>query len=218
MKEEIISNLVWHTQSISRSKHEKLTGHRGLCIWFTGLSGSGKSTLANALEVCLNESGVHTYLLDGDNLRHGLNANLGFDKPSREENVRRTAHVANLFVDAGIVVIATLISPFLEDRERARSIVSTESFREVYVECPLDVCMNRDPKGLYAKAKSGAIQEFTGVSSPYEPPINPEIKVNTAEMSMIDCVEHIFHNVQAQLQLPSPVDWQPSPKLLFGNA
>jgi adenylylsulfate kinase len=198
-------NLVWHTQSVSRLQHEQRNGHRGLCVWFTGLSGAGKSTIANALEVRLYELGMHTYLLDGDNLRHGLNEGLGFDKPSRQENVRRTAHVANLFADSGTVVMATLISPFREDRQRARDIMPPGSFIEVYVECPIDVCIRRDPKGLYAKAQHGLIQEFTGISSPYEPPQNPEVIVNTANMSIEECVECILREVETKIALPSMV-------------
>ncbi|EPZ43498.1 hypothetical protein N007_12380 [Alicyclobacillus acidoterrestris ATCC 49025] len=198
-KEQDMSAIVWHEQKITRKQHEGLNGHRGLCIWFTGLSGAGKSTLANALEQRLYESGVHTYLLDGDNLRHGLNAGLGFDKDSRRENVRRVAHVAKLFADAGVVVVTALISPFREDRDSAREIVSSDSFIEVYVECPVEVCMTRDPKGLYEKAKSGVIKEFTGVSSPYEPPLQPDITVNTSEMSIQDCIDHILEGVKSKL-------------------
>ncbi|MFB5190193.1 adenylyl-sulfate kinase [Alicyclobacillus fastidiosus] len=194
-----MSAIVWHEQKVSRGQHEQLNGHRGLCIWFTGLSGAGKSTLANALEQRLFEEGVHTYLLDGDNVRHGLNAGLGFDKESRQENVRRVAHVAKLFTDAGVVAITALISPYRDDRARAREVISSESFLEVYVECPVEVCITRDPKGLYERAKSGMIKEFTGVSSPYEPPLSPDIMVNTSEMSINDCIERIVEGVKSKL-------------------
>ncbi|GMA62503.1 adenylyl-sulfate kinase [Alicyclobacillus fastidiosus] len=199
-----MSTIVWHEQKIGRGQHELLNGHRGLCIWFTGLSGAGKSTLANALEQRLYEEGVHTYLLDGDNVRHGLNEGLGFDKESRQENVRRVAHVAKLFTDAGVVAITALISPFRDDRARAREIISSDSFLEVYVQCPVEVCITRDPKGLYERAKSGVIKEFTGVSSPYEPPSSPDIMVNTSEMSINDCIERIVEGVKSKLyQVPN---------------
>jgi adenylyl-sulfate kinase len=178
-----------------------LNGHRGLCIWFTGLSGSGKSTLANAVEQSLYQMGVHTYLLDGDNVRHGLNGDLGFSDEDRKENVRRVAHVANLFVDAGVVAITALISPFHADREKARKIFAPGSFIEVYVECPLEECARRDPKGLYEKAKSGQIRDFTGISSPYEPPGDAEVTVNTATMSIETCVQYILNEVKTRLQI-----------------
>ncbi len=193
------SHLGWHPSEIARLDHELLNGHRGLCLWFTGLSGSGKSTLANAVEQRLYRMGIHTYLLDGDNVRHGLNVDLGFSKPDREENVRRVGHVANLFVDAGFVVITALISPFRVSREKLRDVFSHNSFVEVYVDCPLEVCLNRDSKGLYAKAKVGEIREFTGISSPYEPPLNPEIGVNSAIMSIDTCTEHILNFVRQRL-------------------
>ncbi|MFD1676144.1 adenylyl-sulfate kinase [Alicyclobacillus fodiniaquatilis] len=195
------TNIVWHAQKIATKDHEMLNGHRGLCIWFTGLSGSGKSTLANAVEQSLYQMGVHTYLLDGDNVRHGLNGDLGFSDEDRKENVRRVAHVANLFVDAGVVAITALISPFHADREKARKIFAPGSFIEVYVECPLEECARRDPKGLYEKAKSGQIRDFTGISSPYEPPGDAEVTVNTATMSIETCVQYILNEVKTRLQI-----------------
>lgn len=189
-------NIVWHNQRVSHEKHEELNGHRGLCIWFTGLSGAGKSTLANAVEQQLFSEGIHTYLLDGDNVRHGLCQDLGFDAASREENVRRVANVANLFADAGVVTITALISPFRRDRRRAREIMRAGTFVEVYVKCPIDVCMERDPKGLYQKAKSGQIKDFTGISSPYEEPEAAEITVDTSENSIEDCVEQIMQKIR----------------------
>lgn len=195
-----MSDIVWHQRKIKREDHERLKGQRGLCVWFTGLSGAGKSTIANALEVRLHQEGIHTYLMDGDNLRHGLNRDLGFDEASREENVRRVAHVAQLLVDAGVIAIAALISPFERDRKLARSIFDDASFIEVFVDCPIDVCIERDPKGLYAKAKSGMIKEFTGVSSPYEEPLSSEITVNTSEMSVGDCVERILDTIRPYLR------------------
>lgn len=181
------TNIVPHAHRVSAAERQAIKGHRPLLIWFTGLSGSGKSTLANALEATLNKEGVHTYLLDGDNIRSGLNAGLGFTREDREENLRRIAEVAKLFLDAGVVVLAAFISPLREDRERIRSIVGSEHMVEVYVECPLEVCESRDVKGLYARARKGEIKNFTGLDAPYEAPVHPELTVNTNEESLEAC-------------------------------
>ena len=176
-------NVVWHKAKVAKSDREKLNGHKGVCIWFTGLSGSGKSTLANELEFELNKMGVHTYLLDGDNIRHGLNKNLDFSKEGRKENIRRIGEVAKLFVDAGLVVLTAFISPFREDRNNVRKLLNDGEFIEIFVDADLETCESRDPKGLYKKARLGEIKDFTGISSPYEESEYPEIKVDNGKGS-----------------------------------
>ncbi|MBC2580795.1 adenylyl-sulfate kinase [Clostridium sp. DJ247] len=185
------TNIVWHNMNIKREHRENLLKQKGKLIWFTGLSGSGKSTVASALESKLHNMGKLTYLLDGDNVRHGLNSDLGFTKEDRIENIRRIAEVSKLFVDAGIITIGTFVSPFREDREKVRKLLG-EDFIEVFVDCPLEVCEQRDPKGIYKKARSGQIKNFTGIDSPYEKPENPELIVSTHLNSLEQCVESII--------------------------
>ena len=185
-------NIKWHDLTIDREKLEKMRGHKSLVLWFTGLSGSGKSTLANALNESLHSKGLSTYVLDGDNIRHGLCKDLGFSDKDREENIRRIGEVANLFMDAGIITITAFVSPFREDREKVRKIIGKENFVEIYCSADLNVCEIRDTKGLYKKARRGEIKEFTGISSPYEHPINPEIIVNTGSMNIGDSVKQIL--------------------------
>lgn len=185
------TNIVWQQTNVSRQDREKLLKQKGVLIWFTGLSGSGKSTVATMLEKKLHDLGKLTYLLDGDNVRHGLNSDLGFSKEDRVENIRRIAEISKLFVDSGVITIATFISPFIKDREAVRQLLKTD-FIEVYVDCPLDVCEKRDPKGIYKKARKGEIKDFTGIDSPYEPPINPEITVQTNINSLEECVSKII--------------------------
>ncbi|CAI8011797.1 Adenylyl-sulfate kinase, partial [Geodia barretti] len=168
-----------------------LLNQKGSVIWFTGLSGSGKSTLANAVEQVLHQQRHHTYVLDGDNVRHGLNKNLGFSPEDREENIRRIGEVAKLFADAGTIVMTAFISPYCADRDQARALIAEDRFVEVFVDCPLDVCEERDTKGLYKKARAGEIKEFTGISAPYEPPLNPEVTVNTAALSIEECAQAV---------------------------
>lgn len=168
-------NLVWHMHNLTKEQRARSKGQRSCILWFTGLSGSGKSTLANGLESRLFEMGCHTYLLDGDNIRHGLNSDLGFDDKSRVENIRRVGEVAKLFVDSGIIVLCAFISPFIQERKQVRSIVNEGEFIEIFVDAKLDICEKRDPKGLYKKARKGEIKNFTGIDSLYEIPINPEI-------------------------------------------
>ncbi|MDY0117274.1 MAG: adenylyl-sulfate kinase [Sulfurimonadaceae bacterium] len=168
-------NIVWHDSHIEKEQRAKQKNQKPCVIWFTGLSGSGKSTLANALELKLYELNYHTYLLDGDNVRHGLNGDLGFDEASRVENIRRIGEVAKLFVDSGTIVLTAFISPFVSDREIARNLVEADEFIEIFVDAPLEVCEQRDPKGLYKKARAGELKNFTGIDSPYEKPLNPEV-------------------------------------------
>ncbi len=186
------SNIVWHLHKITKHNRSNIKGHKPCIIWLTGLSGSGKSTIANALEEKLNQMKVHTYLLDGDNIRHGLNKDLGFSIEDRKENIRRISEVAKLFVDAGLIVITAFISPMREYRNYARSLVEKDEFIEVYVDTPIEICEQRDPKGLYKKARKGEIKEFTGINSPYEPPEAPEIHIKTEDLTVEESVEKII--------------------------
>ena len=179
-----MKNIVWQDFHITKQQRAKLKNQKPVIIWFTGLSGSGKSTIANALEVELFKIKKHTFLLDGDNIRYGLNKDLGFSKEDRQENIRRVAEVSKLFLDAGLIVITSFISPYKKDRDFARSLVQKDEFIEVFIDTPLEVCKKRDPKGLYKKAKEGIIKEFTGISSSYEEPINPEIHIKTEELDI----------------------------------
>lgn len=179
MTEQKASNITWHTASIQRADREKLLGQKGLVLWFTGLSSSGKSTLAHAVEAKLHQAGHLTYVLDGDNIRHGLNKNLGFSPQDREENIRRIGEVAKLFADAGLIAMTAFISPYRADRDQARRLLQPDQFIEVYVKVSLAVAEQRDPKGLYKKARAGEIKEFTGISAPYEEPLNPELVIDT---------------------------------------
>ena len=192
VKEGQSKYISWHQHKVSKQDRSRIKGHKPCVIWFTGLSGSGKSTIANALEDALNRKGYHTYLLDGDNIRHGLNKDLGFSDEDRKENIRRIAEVAKLFVDAGLIVITAFISPFKEEREFARNLVEKDEFIEVFVDTPLKVCKQRDPKGLYKKAKEGKIKNFTGIDSPYEPPDAPEIHIRTERLTVQESVERIM--------------------------
>ena len=190
MKDE---NIVWHNQSITKEKRLTLLNQKPCILWFTGLSGSGKSTIANAVELELFKRGRKTYLLDGDNVRHGLNKDLGFSEHDRIENIRRIGEVAKLFVDSGLIVITAFISPFKSDRQIARSLVKYDEFIEVFIDTPLEVCEQRDPKGLYKKARDGAIKNFTGISSPYEAPEEPQIHIKTDEHSIQECVDIVIN-------------------------
>lgn len=178
------TNLVWHAHKVSRAERATQKQQKPAIIWLTGLSGSGKSTLANALEGELFRTGHHSYLLDGDNVRMGLNKNLGFTDADRIENIRRIGEVAKLFADAGLIAITAFISPFRADRDLVRALVAPGEFFEVYVKAPLDICEQRDPKGLYKKARAGQIKQFTGIDSPYEEPANPELVIDTDKQSL----------------------------------
>ncbi len=186
------NNIVWHNQHVTKATRVARNSHKPCILWFTGLSGSGKSTIANATEYALFELGCHTYLLDGDNVRHGLNKDLGFENEDRIENIRRIGEVSKLFVDAGLIVITAFISPFLNDRNSIRTLVEKEEFIEVFIDTPLNICEQRDPKGLYQKARAGKIPNFTGISSPYEPPIKPEIHIQTHNQSIQQSAEIII--------------------------
>ncbi|MBR5902209.1 adenylyl-sulfate kinase [bacterium] len=176
-------NIVWHAKSVSREKREAFNRHRGCVLWYTGLSGSGKSTVANKVEELLSQRNAQTYLLDGDNIRFGLNSDLGFDEKDRRENIRRIGEVAKLFADSGTIVSVAFISPYRADRQKARSIVEEAGldFIEIYVKCDLAVCEGRDPKGLYKKARSGEIKNFTGLDAPYEEPLAPELALESGK-------------------------------------
>jgi len=181
-----MSNIVRQEYQISSTQRALHMGHKPLLIWFTGLSGSGKSTLANAVEQKLYAAGIKTYTLDGDNVRHGLNKDLGFGPEARTENIRRIAEVANLMLDAGLVVLSAFVSPYLKDRQAIKEVVGSEGFMEVFVDTPLEVCEQRDVKGLYAKARAGEISEFTGISAPYQAPERPDFRVDTSVTGLDD--------------------------------
>lgn len=188
-----------HQHLVSLEDRSRVKGHLPLVLWMTGLSGSGKSTLANALEYRLVHTyGAHTYLLDGDNIRTGLNAGLGFSDTDRKENIRRVGEVARLMYNAGLIVITAFISPFRSDRDIVRSLLKPEAFWEVFVSCPIETCIERDPKGLYKKALDGKISEFTGINSPYEAPDAPEIQVDTGQLTVDECVELIIARMLEQ--------------------
>ena len=202
MSEQKATHITWHTGSISRKDRERIKGHRGFTIWFTGLSASGKSTLAVATEVALHNRNIHTYILDGDNIRHGLNKNLAFSPEDRRENIRRIGEVAKLFMDCGIANLTAFISPYRSDRAVARELCQ-DSFIEVFVDCPLEVCEQRDPKGAYSKARQGIIKDFTGISAPYEEPLNPEVHLRTDLRSIEQCVQSIIHYLEQRKLIPS---------------
>lgn len=194
------SDVVWHSYSVDQQTRAEQKNQRPLVIWFTGLSASGKSTIAGALEQILTQQGYHTYLLDGDNVRHGLCRDLGFSDADRQENIRRVGEVAKLMADAGLISLAAFISPFRADRNIVREILPEGHFVEVYVDAPLDVCQERDPKGLYAKAARGEIKQFTGIDSPYEHPEQPEVHVRAGEVSVAEAVNQLLaylHDVGA---------------------
>ena len=192
------TNIVWHEASVDREARSRQRGHRSVILWFTGLSGSGKSTLANAVNAVLFERGLATYVLDGDNIRHGLCKDLGFSDADREENIRRIGEVAKLFVDAGVITLTAFVSPFRADRDKARALVADGDFIEVYCAADLAVCEDRDPKGLYAKARAGVIKEFTGISSPYEAPEAPELRVDTGSQSLEESVASVLSLLEAK--------------------
>lgn len=186
------SNTVWHHATVTRERRAELNQHKSKVLWFTGLSGAGKSTLAHAVEEHLYNKGFHTFVLDGDNVRHGLCADLGFSDRDRVENIRRIGEVSKLFVEAGVLVLTAFISPFRDDRTKVRTLLGSDDFYEIYCKCPLEVCEERDVKGLYKRARAGEIKAFTGISSPYEEPLAPELVIDTGRHGLDECVEHIL--------------------------
>ena len=195
-------DVVWHAGTVTRDDRERLVGHRACTLWMTGLPASGKSTLAVALERLLLERGVHAYVLDGDNIRHGLNRDLGFSPEDRVENIRRIGEVAKLFTDAGVVNVTAFISPYRADRDRVRQLMAEGDFIEVYVSCSVEECERRDPKGHYKKARAGEIKEFTGISAPYEAPEKPELVVSTDTQSQEECLATILAYLEDKGRIP----------------
>lgn len=185
-------NITWHESEVTKQERQSRNGHKSAILWFTGLSGSGKSTVSVALEKELHDRGIHSYRLDGDNVRHGLNHNLGFSPEDRTENIRRIGEVSKLFVDAGLLVLTAFISPYVTDRKQVRELVNNDEFIEVYVKASLEVCESRDPKGLYKKARAGEIKGFTGIDDPYEAPENAEIVLETDHQDVDECVHQII--------------------------
>lgn len=186
------SNTVWHRSTVTRNRRERQNGHKSVILWFTGLSGAGKSTLAHAVEERLHQLGYGTFVLDGDNVRHGLCRDLGFTDRDRRENIRRVAELARLMLEAGIITLTAFISPFRAERELARNLVLPGDFIEIYCRCDLSICEERDVKGLYKKARQGQVSHFTGISSPYEVPEQPELAVATGTKSLEDCVDQVL--------------------------
>ena len=191
-------NVVWHNVSVTREMRESLGGHRGAVLWFTGISGAGKSTVAHAVEEQLHKRGCRSFVFDGDNVRHGLCSDLGFSEKDRHENLRRIGEMSKLFLEAGIISLTAFISPFRSDRERVRSLVPHGDFFEIYCNSPLEVCEQRDVKGLYARARQGEIKHFTGIDSPYEIPDKPDLTVNTASSSLDECLTAVLHYLKSK--------------------
>jgi len=186
------SNVVWHNATVTRERREKMNGHGSVILWFTGLSGAGKSSLAHAVEERLHQLGCRTFVFDGDNVRHGLCADLGFSIEDRVENIRRVGEMAKLFIEGGVIALTAFISPFRSERERVRSLVPHGDFLEIYCHCPLEICEQRDVKGLYKRAREGSIKEFTGISSPYEVPQHPELTVETGSLTIEKSVAEVM--------------------------
>ena len=195
------SNTIHHSYKISKTDREQLHGHKSYLIWFTGLSGSGKSTLANLVEIELHKKGLSTYTLDGDNIRQGINKNLSFSPEDRTENIRRIGEISNLMIDAGVITLAAFISPYKKDRQGVKNIVEADNFIEIYVNTSIEECERRDVKGLYKKARSGEINNMTGISSPYEAPVNPDFEVFTDGQSVEESVDHILKFLNQKINL-----------------
>jgi adenylylsulfate kinase len=196
MRDQKSTNVVWHDHKVDKEEREKLLKQKGVVLWFTGLSGCGKSTIANEVSYQLHQREKLTYILDGDNIRHGLNKDLGFSPEDREENIRRISEVASLFADAGLITITAFISPYRKDRDFCRELVGKGRFFEVYTKATLETCEKRDPKGLYKKAREGIIKEFTGISAPYEEPIDPELVLDTDELSVEECSDIVLKKLK----------------------
>ncbi|HEX2243291.1 MAG TPA: adenylyl-sulfate kinase [Gammaproteobacteria bacterium] len=184
-------NTVWHHATVTRARRQQQNGHKSVILWFTGLSGAGKSTVAHAVEEALHRRGCHTFVFDGDNVRHGLCSDLSFSEEARKENIRRVGEMAKLFVEAGIISLTAFISPYRSDRQKVRELVGPGDFIEIYCRCSLEICERRDVKGLYKRARHGEIKEFTGISSPYEEPVNPELVIDTGETALETCVDQV---------------------------
>jgi len=187
------TNIVWHHATVTRDRRNQQNNHKSVVLWFTGLSGSGKSTLAHAVEEELHQMGCRTFVLDGDNVRHGLSGDLSFSDKDRKENLRRIGEVSKLFIEAGTIVLAAFISPFREERRKVRSMMPHGDFIEIYIDCPIEVCESRDAKGLYQKARDGEINQFTGISSPYEPPEAQELTVNTSQEALKESATKVLN-------------------------
>jgi len=196
MKEQKATNVTWHEHKVSREDREKLLNQKGIVIWCTGLSGSGKSTIANEVAYKLHKMGKIAYVLDGDNIRHGLNKNLGFSPEDRDENIRRISEVANLFADSGVITITAFISPYRKLRNFCRELLGSGRFIEAYCKASLETCEKRDPKGLYKKAREGVIKEFTGISAPYEEPDNPELLIDTDKYNVEECADLVINKLK----------------------
>jgi adenylylsulfate kinase len=185
-------NTVWHHATITRVRRQQQNGHKSAILWFTGLSGAGKSTVAHAVEEALHQQGCRTFVFDGDNVRHGLCSDLSFSEEARKENIRRVGEMSKLFLEAGVIALTAFISPYRSDRQKVRELVGPADFVEIYCRCSLEVCERRDVKGLYKRARHGEIKEFTGISSPYEEPVNPELIIDTGEASLEACVAQVI--------------------------
>ncbi|MDA8641750.1 adenylyl-sulfate kinase [Flavobacteriaceae bacterium] len=193
------SNIVQHNYRVTKNDRQKLNGHKSFLVWFTGLSGSGKSTLANLVEIELHNLGFSTYTLDGDNIRNGINNDLSFDPIDRTENIRRVGEISNLMIDSGIITMAAFVSPYIKDRKSVKEIVGSDNYIEIFINTSLEECEKRDVKGLYKKARNGEIKNMTGISAPYEPPVNPDLEVVTDGKSIEKCVELILEYLNTKL-------------------
>ncbi|SDL94554.1 adenylyl-sulfate kinase [Sediminibacillus halophilus] len=196
------NHIIWHPATVTKSARQELNNHKSCALWFTGYSGSGKSTLANELDYQLHKLGIRTFVLDGDNIRHGLNKELGFSPKDRVENIRRVGEVAKLFVDSGQIVMTAFISPYRKDRDQVRKLFEEGEFHEIFIDCPFDVCESRDPKGLYQKARQGTIRDFTGIDSPYQAPINPELTIDTEHCTVKEAAQTIIKYLEEQNLIP----------------
>jgi len=196
-------NLFWHQPNVTREERERQNGHRAGVVWFTGLSGAGKSTIAHAVERSLYTLGCRTYVFDGDNVRHGLCSDLGFSPQDRNENIRRVGEMTALFMTAGMIALTAFISPYRADRERVRKLIGEADFIEIYCYCPLDVCEQRDPKGIYRRARAGAIRDFTGISAPYEEPHAPALRLDTSASTVAECVDRVMTLLRERGMIPA---------------
>jgi adenylylsulfate kinase len=203
MSKNIADEIIWHHATVTRARREELNGHKSCVLWFTGLSGAGKSTLAHAVEEELHQRGCRTFVLDGDNVRHGLSSNLGFSEDDRRENIRRIGEAAKLMMEAGVIAMTAFISPFRTDREAVRNLIPHGEFMEIYCRASLEICEARDVKGLYKKARAGEIKNYTGIDSPYEEPLDPELIVDTGTTSLDDSVKAVLQLLQTRGVLPT---------------